>query len=564
MNAAGEIAHALGGAKREGAGFRCRCPAHDDHDPSLSITEKNGKVLFVCRAGCDQGAVLDALRACGVWGESGERGSSGGRRIVATYSYRDQRGMLRYQVVRVEPKDFWQRRPNGAPDAWITGKGVMDGVEPLPYRLPEVLGDLVATVYLAEGEKDCDNLGDRGLVASCNHGGAGNWRREINRWFADRNVVLLPDNDDAGRSHAQDVANKLTGTAASIRILDLPGLLPKGDVSDWLADGGTADELERLAASAPVFTACSTLRLTSAADLCARQFAEPKWAVREIIGEGLTILAGKPKTGKSWLALDFAVAVAGGYAALGNIECQQGPVLLLALEDNDRRLNQRLKAVLQGQPAPRDLHIATQWPRADAGGLDDLQAWLTATPNARLVVVDTLQMIRGARSKSEGVYADDYRAVGDIKTLADQSGVPFVVVHHLRKAAADDPLESVSGTAGITGSADAIVVLKREPKEALGLLYVRGRDVPESEIAMQFCEETGKWLRLVGANDFRLSKERKAIIRVLLDLGEPMTPAEIAEAIGKSGGSVRMLLSKMRRSGDITKDADDRYRVTPL
>src|SRR4029077_10772135 len=96
----------------------------------------------------------------------------------------------------------------------------------------------------------------------------------------------------------------------------------------------------------------ATFKLTSAADLVAREFKEPKWAVPQIIAEGLTILAGKPKTGKSWAALDFAVAVAGGYSALGNVACQQGDVLLLALEDNDRRLNQRLKAVLQGQPAP--------------------------------------------------------------------------------------------------------------------------------------------------------------------------------------------------------------------
>src|SRR5437868_7248875 len=134
--------------------------------------------------------------------------------------------------------------------------------------------------------------------------------------------------------------------------------------------------------------------LTSAADLVARQFAEPKWAVPGIVAEGLTILAGKPKTGKSWAALDFAVAVAGGYAALGNIECQQGDVLLLALEDSLRRLNQRVKAVLQGQPAPAALQIATEWRRADAGGLLDLQKWLTDHPNARLVIIDTLQKIR--------------------------------------------------------------------------------------------------------------------------------------------------------------------------
>jgi AAA domain len=306
--------------------------------------------------------------------------------------------------------------------------------------------------------------------------------------------------------------------------------------------------------------------LTSAADLVAREFKEPKWAVPQIIAEGLTLLAGKPKTGKSWAALDFAVAVAGGYSALGNVECQQGDVLLLALEDNDRRLNQRLKAVLQGQPAPAALQIATQWRRADAGGLDDLQSWLNAHPRARLVVIDTLQMIRGQRSKADGVYADDYQAVGRLKALADRSNVSFLVVHHLRKETAGDPLESVSGTAGITGSADTILVLKREPKDSLGLLYVRGRDVPEAEIAVQFDEATGKWLRLVGADDFRRSKERNEIIRVLIDLREPMTPAEIADAIGKPRGanaSVRMLLRKMRQAGDVMRRADGRYTVIP-
>ena len=305
--------------------------------------------------------------------------------------------------------------------------------------------------------------------------------------------------------------------------------------------------------------------LTSAADLVARDFKEPKWAVPGIVAEGLTILAGKPKTGKSWAGLDFAVAVGGGYNALGNLPCQQGDVLLLALEDNDRRLHQRLRAVLQGQAAPAALQIATRWRRADAGGLDDLQSWLGAHPGARLVLIDTLQMIRGERKKNDGVYADDYQAVGQLKALADRSNVPFVVVHHLRKETAGDPLESVSGTAGITGSADTILVLKREPKDSFGLLYVRGRDVPEAEIAMQFDEGTGKWLRLTNAEDFRRSKERREISRVLLDAGEPMTPVEIAEALGKPRGksaSVRMLLKKMREAGDVTLHLDGRYTAT--
>jgi hypothetical protein len=122
--------------------------------------------------------------------------------------------------------------------------------------------------------------------------------------------------------------------------------------------------------------------------------------------------------------------------------------------------------------------------------------------------------------------------------------------------------KSVSGTSGLTGSADTILVLKREPNDALGLLYVRGRDVPEAEIAMQFDEATGKWLRLIGADDFRRSKERNAIIRALLEFGEPMSPAEIADAIGKARNSgIRMLLLRMRKAGDIVKCANGCYKM---
>ena len=143
--------------------------------------------------------------------------------------------------------------------------------------------------------------------------------------------------------------------------------------------------------------------------------------------------------------------------------------------------------------------------------------------------------------------------------------MPFIAVHHLRKEATGDPLESVSGTAGITGSADTILVLKREPKDSLGLLYVRGRDVPEAEIPMQFDENTGKWLRLTGADDFRRSKERNAIIRALIDFGEPMTPAVIADALGKRpGAGIRMMLHRMHKAGDVVKHADGRYTASQL
>ena len=207
--------------------------------------------LFKCRAGCDQGAVLAALRQRGLWAPTPKEADLGSQ-IVATYNYCDAEGALRYQVVRLAPKSFFQRRPNGAPDSFINN---MDGVEPLPYRLPELIENGDSTVFICEGEKDVDIVADLGLIATCNHGGAGvgKWRPKISHWFVGRDVVILPDNDEVGHKHALDVAQKLELVASRVRILELPGLKHKGDVSDWRAAGGTRAQLEQLVSSAQVF-----------------------------------------------------------------------------------------------------------------------------------------------------------------------------------------------------------------------------------------------------------------------------------------------------------------------
>jgi hypothetical protein len=562
-----EIAEKLGRAERRGHDWRCNCPLHNGHSLTLRDSPE-GKLLVKCFGGCDSKDILAELRRRNLDFPPGRESPRAKSRIIARYDYADEQGAVLFQVCRTSAKEFPQRRPDGK-GGWMWGLG---NTRKVLYHLPDLLAAKrnghAPCVYIAEGEKDVDRLRQWGLIATCNPCGAGKWRSEFNQSLAGFDVVILPDNDEPGRKHAQDVARNLMRIAASVRIVGLRGA---NDISDWIDAGGTQSDLETLIELTEPFEQASAIdtgipvSVISAADLVGREFKEPKWAVPEMIAEGLTILAGKPKTGKSWAALDFAVAVGGGYQALGNIACEQGDVLLLALEDNQRRLHQRLKAVLQGQPAPAALQIATQWRRADAGGLDDLRTWLTAHPRARLVVIDTLQMIRGERDKSKGVYADDYQAISALKAIADESGVALLAVHHLRKEAAGDPLESVSGTSGLTGSADRILVLKREPKDTFALLYVRGRDVPEAEIALQFDEATGKWLRLIGAEDFRRSKERRAILRALLDLGEPMTPAEIAEAIGKpraSNANVRMLLKKMREAKDVVRHADGRYTAS--
>ena len=164
------------------------------------------------------------------------------RLIVAEYDYTDPSGKLLYQVVRYEPKDFRQRRPD--PDneyGWIWN---LKGVEPVPYRLPEVFG--AATVYIVEGEKDVHTLEGWGLVATCNSGGAGKWRPEFAGYFEGKRVVIVPDQDEPGRKHAADVYESLNGTAASVRILSLAANGAK-DITEWASMGGTAQDFDVLA-----------------------------------------------------------------------------------------------------------------------------------------------------------------------------------------------------------------------------------------------------------------------------------------------------------------------------
>jgi hypothetical protein len=178
----------------------------------------------------------------------------GQRRIVAHYSYRDAAGDLVFQTVRYEPKDFRQRRPQPG-GGWIWN---LEGIDTVPYRLPELLADPEALVIVCEGEKDCDNLARLGFVTTTNHGGAGKWTAIHAKHLTGRPVVILPDNDDPGKLHVQQVASSLQGIAARVAVLHLPDLPYKGDASDWIEAGGTPEALQALIDAAPEWTPAET------------------------------------------------------------------------------------------------------------------------------------------------------------------------------------------------------------------------------------------------------------------------------------------------------------------
>ena len=233
--------------KPGGSGYQVRCPAHEDRVASLSISNGGGKILMHCHAGCSTEAIVAAvgLKMSDLFCEPKPQPAPGdkpknykGSPVIACYEYSDADGNVSYRVLKTANKDFAQQRLDDS------GKWIWKGPEKkLLYRLPDLLADdSDQSVFITEGEKDVDNLRRIGLLATCNSGGAGKFTQD-NSALKGRVVVILPDNDDPGRRHAADVAKKLEGIAEKIITLELPDLPAKGDVSDWIAAGGTKDEL---------------------------------------------------------------------------------------------------------------------------------------------------------------------------------------------------------------------------------------------------------------------------------------------------------------------------------
>ncbi|MBD8550682.1 phage NrS-1 polymerase family protein, partial [Sphingomonas sp. CFBP 8764] len=245
-----------------------------------------------------------------------------------------------------------------------------------------------------------------------------------------------------------------------------------------LVAGATIPQLE---AGSPWITAGA---------LQTKHFPAATWVIPGLFPQGAIILGGRPKLGKSWLALDNAVAVAEGGFTLGK-QCVAGDVLYAALEDTQRRLKSRMSIIRAGAAWPGALSFICELPRADEGGIEIVRSWIVQAANPRLVIIDTLAKVRPGKGRDEGSYDADYKAVTIWKALADEFNIAIVLVHHVRKMVADDPLEMISGTNGLTGAADAIIILNRTSQGCT--LAGRGRDLEEFELAVKFDPDVCRW-----------------------------------------------------------------------
>jgi putative DNA primase/helicase len=339
-----QVAHALGG---EVAGNQVLAPGpgHSAKDRSLSIKIDAAAprgFLAYSHSGDDPLRCKDYVsEKLGLPPWTGNGSTSNGRSKATSYDYHDERGELLFQVVRSEPKDFRQRRPDGN-GGWVWSIGETRRVL---YRLPEITEAVASgqSIFIAEGEKAVGALVSIGVQATCSPGGAGKWRDEYSQYLKGADIVILPDNDDPGELHAKAVAKSLVGIASRVRVLRLPKLPLKADAFDWVENGGTVEHLWKLMLAAEQHVDGGAdegghdARGPSLISVCASEIAiEPVewlWPGRLAVGKH-TCLAGEPGASKSQLTMSVSAAVTtGGEWPCREGRAPQGSVIILSAED---------------------------------------------------------------------------------------------------------------------------------------------------------------------------------------------------------------------------------------
>lgn len=462
----------------------------EEHSGSLSLNVDSNTYAHKMNGKC----------ACGTTHGADE---SAWNSIECAYDYRDERGMLLYQVVRKLDKNFVQRKPDGA-GGWIWSIG---DTRRVLYRLPQLLAAPTEdVVFIVEGEKDVERLSPK-VIATCNPQGAGKWH------FVDecarialhgRHVVIIADADDAGRAHAEAVKEWARGVAATIRVLELYKDDSKRDVSNWLDEGHTTDELKQIASSIePIETGIVAdpwpgelakarediekklgdaaakgrrpLFALDAVDLLRAEFPPTQWLVTGLITRGGTVaVAGEPKAGiKTWMLIEAAVSIATGSKMFGEYYAQEGVAAVFFAEDKAQSVRNRLRSLLAGGNRtipPGKLFLQPRGEFIDILKDDDL-AWILASarrlPRLDFLVLDPLRDIHSAAEDKSDEMSPVMKR---LRLLGELLDCTIGVSHHTGKASKDTGKrragQSMRGSSAIHGSVDCGLYI--EPLEGDG------------------------------------------------------------------------------------------------
>lgn len=564
------------------------CPFHPDgqgkapHAPNLRLNEQ--KEVWFCDV-CGRGGNFREL--------ADELGLTEKRQVEATYDYFDLDGKKLFQVVRFEGKKFAQRRR--APDNWRecdqrTGcsfakkcnSGFIWSLEKTPclpsvrrviYKLPEILARSNDPVWIVEGEKDVECLRQAGLLATTNPGGAGKWKDSYSESLRGRRIIILPDNDNAGREHAEMVARGLHGIASSVKVLELPGLGDKGDTSDWLAGGGNREallmlvEVEQEWTPAPKSEAAEPKALSAVLSydsLLTKEEPEIEWLIDKLLPKGgIGVLSGDAGTGKTWVMLHIAQCLALGLPVFGKFRTWRGRVLVWDEEGTLALLQQRIYQLHRGLEEPGEVQIdfvvGQGWRLDVKTSYEALRAEL-AVRKPLLVMGDSFIRLHGADENSATAIAAVFSI---IRGLMKDFGCGFFLTHHTRKISqvSNAPSQMLRGSTDIRASVDSHLYLRQSGEGQLLFDHEKSRfgAAVESFVVALADEEGAVRLNYQGPTGLVLGKVEQIkdrILQILVDMQEPITRKSLIDQLKGEEFRERKIAEAMgmlSRSGEIVK-----------
>lgn len=536
-------------SQRSGKGWRVRCPCHEDKKNSLGITEAaDGKILLKCQAGCETNGIPGTVGL--KWSDLFPDSQNGKPRhqkdpVVKRYVYVDEQNQLLFRVCRTQSKNFFQERHEKG--KWILG---LNGTPRVLYRLPEVLK--AEAVVIVEGEKDVERLAELGLTATTNPSGAGKWEEYYNDALRGRDIIVIPDNDPPGQEHGLTVARSVLPLAKSVKVVMLPDLPPKGDVSNYLATN-TKDNLLALVEAAPLFTGEAHKRrqnefwpeFISAKDVLALPPDPTRWIWDQCLPVGgCSVFVSKPKIGKTHKAVNLSIAVARGLPFLGR-STQRCPVAYLSIDASLPEITEVFTRFGLREDDPIYIHAGA----APAETIPWLMQRIEEN-GVRFVVIDTLQRL--FKFKDVNDYSQVTNAMDPLLEEARAQNIHVLFTHHAKKDSADD-LDAAIGSTAIRGLAYTYLHLKRLPNSERRILRTDqrgGRNFPE--VAIGFGKNG--WLEVKGTmEEAEIDEAKPKIVEFLEADGGEVTEKEIRRAVPMRGIIVSKAVREMFKTNEIER-----------
>jgi len=467
------------------------------------------------------------------------------RKIVDHYNYTNEDGEILFQVLRYDPKEFSQRRPDGK-GGWICN---LNGVRRVPYLLHGIKS--TDHVVVPEGEKDVQAAWLLGFPATCNPGGAGKWRDEFSEYLRWKDVTIIADADEPGRKHAQQVATSLYLLARSIRLLEMPCAK---DLSEWVERGGTPEALRELIRNAPEWKPTTQTTggfvLTHLADLLVRPDVPVEYVVENLLVAGtVSCVAAKPKVGKSTFARNLCLRISRGDDFLG-LKTKQGECIYLALEEREEDITNDFRAMGADGSEPIFIHAAS-------APVDGIAALCNLVRQRRPVLVVIDPLFRLARIRDEKAYAETYAALGPLIDIAREAGTHVMLTHHAGKSAKVDAIDSPLGSTAIGGAVCSLILLKRtESARTVQTVQRIGHDLPETVL------EFDPVARTLSLGVEKTEADRQSVAAVILEYLEAIestkTEPEIGEAVEGKTGAKRKALRLLVETGKIAREGSGR------